>query len=65
MTATLANVAGVKGNNHCHPPQPGGINQTTLAACFIAKVDHVYQAGESFTGIAAMALWDWNDSKGW
>ncbi|WP_156954873.1 histidinol dehydrogenase [Carnobacterium funditum] len=54
MTATLANVAGVKETIIVTPPQPGGINQTTLAACFIAKVDHVYQAGGA-QGIAAMA----------
>lgn len=54
MTATLANVAGVKETIIVTPPQPGGINKTTLAACFIAQVDHVYQSGGA-QGIAAMA----------
>lgn len=54
MTATLANVAGVEETILVTPPQLGGINQTTLAACFIAKVDHVYQVGGA-QGIAALA----------
>ncbi|WP_373471608.1 histidinol dehydrogenase [Carnobacterium alterfunditum] len=54
MTATLANVAGVRETIIVTPPQPGGINKTTLAACFIAQVDHVYQSGGA-QGIAAMA----------
>lgn len=54
MTATLANVAGVEETILVTPPQPGGINQTTLAACFIAQVDHVYQVGGA-QGIAALA----------
>lgn len=54
MTATLAHVAGVGETIVVTPPQSDGINKTTLAAFFIAKVDHVYQAGGA-QGIAALA----------
>lgn len=54
MTAVLADVAGVEEVIVVTPPQPGGVNQATLAACWLTGVDHVYQAGGA-QAIAALA----------
>lgn len=54
MTAVLAKVAGVKEIIVLTPPQKDGINRATLAACFIAEVDQVYQVGGA-QAIAALA----------
>lgn len=45
MTATLAQVAGVKHITVVTPPQPDGICKEVLAVCFITGVNHVYQVG--------------------
>lgn len=45
MTATLAQVAGVENIVAVTPPQPNGISQEVLAACYITQVDQVFQVG--------------------
>lgn len=45
MTATLAQVAGVKHITVVTPPQVSGVCQEVLAACYITGVHHVYQVG--------------------
>lgn len=54
MTATLAQVAGVKEITVVTPPQTNGICQEVLAACHIAGVNQVYQVGGA-QSIAALA----------
>ena len=45
MTATLAQVAGVKEIIVVTPPKKEGINQAVCAACYIAGVDRIFQVG--------------------
>lgn len=45
MTATLAQVAGVKHITVVTPPQVNGVCKEVLAACYITGVHHVYQVG--------------------
>ncbi|MDA8025265.1 MAG: histidinol dehydrogenase, partial [Actinomycetota bacterium] len=55
MTAIPARVAGVEKVILCSPPMPdGNLDDGTLAAAYIAKVDHVYTVGGA-QAIAAMA----------
>lgn len=54
MTAVLAKVAGVNEIIVTTPPQKEGVNQAILAACYIAKVDRVFQVGGA-QAIAALA----------
>lgn len=54
MTAVLAKVAGVNEIIVTTPPQTEGVNQAILAACYIAKVDRVFQVGGA-QAIAALA----------
>ncbi|WP_080145383.1 histidinol dehydrogenase [Marinilactibacillus piezotolerans] len=54
MTTVLANVAGVKETTIVTPPQPEGVQQAILAACYIVEADHVYQVGGA-QAIAALA----------
>lgn len=55
MTAIPARVAGVDSVVLCVPPGPDGrVDDATLAAAFIAKVDHLYSVGGA-QAIAAMA----------
>lgn len=45
MTATLAQVAGVENIVVVTPPQPNGVSQEVLAACYITQVNQVFQVG--------------------
>lgn len=54
MTAVLAKVAGVNEIIVTTPPQKNGVDQAILAACYIAKVDRVFQVGGA-QAIAALA----------
>ncbi|WP_422055538.1 histidinol dehydrogenase [Staphylococcus equorum] len=54
MTVTLAKVAGVKNIFVVTPPQPQGLPDIVLAACYIAGVDRVFQVGGA-QSIAALA----------
>ncbi|MDA8276760.1 MAG: histidinol dehydrogenase [Actinomycetota bacterium] len=55
MTAIPARVAGVEKVILCSPPTPdGNLDDGTLAAAYIAKVDHVYKVGGA-QAVAAMA----------
>ncbi|HGX1351123.1 TPA: histidinol dehydrogenase [Staphylococcus aureus] len=45
MTATLAQVAGVENIVVVTSPQPNGVSQEVLAACYITQVNQVFQVG--------------------
>lgn len=61
MTATLAQVAGVENIVVVTPPQPNGVSQEVLAACYITQVNQVFSSWWC-SKYCCIDLWNRNDT---
>ncbi len=61
MIAELAQVAGVENIVVVTPPQPNGVSQEVLAACYITQVNQVFQVWWC-SKYCCIDLWNRNDT---